>query len=80
MRPAQAALGAGDPARALVLLEQYVQAFPAGRLHEEYLALRAIARCSAGPPPAGRDEAAAFLSARPRSMFAERVRGACDAR
>ena len=80
MRPAQAALVAGDPSRALELLEDYVQAFPDGLLHEEYLALRAIARCSAGPPPAGRAEADAFLNARPRSMFAERVRGACDPR
>ncbi len=80
MRPAQAALGAGDPGCALELLEAYVQVFPNGRLHEEYLALRAIARCSAGPVPAGRAEADAFLKARPRSMFAERVRGACDPR
>lgn len=78
MRPAQLALAAGDPTRALTLLEVYVQTFPAGRLHEEYLALRAIARCSAGPAPAGRAEAAAFLNDHPQSMFAGRVRGACE--
>lgn len=78
MRPAQLALAAGDPTRALTLLEVYVQTFPTGRLHEEYLALRAIARCSAGPAPAGRAEAAAFLNAHPQSMFAGRVRGACE--
>ena len=80
MRPAQLALGAGDPVRALALLDGYFQAFPDGRLHEEYLALRAIALCGAGPRPAGRVEAAAFLRERPRSMFAERVRGACEPR
>jgi len=78
MRPAQLALGAGDPQRALELLEVYARTFPGGRLYEEYLALRAIALCSAGPAPAGRAEASSFLAERPRSMLAERVRGACD--
>jgi len=80
MRPAQLALAAGDPTRALALLATYLETFPDGRLHEEYLALRAIALCSAGPAPAGRTEADAFLAAHPRSIFAERVRGACDPR
>lgn len=77
MRAAQAALAGGDTAEVLRLLEVYVQTFPGGRLHEEYLALRAIALCTAGPPPAGVAEAEVFLAGRPRSMFAARVRGAC---
>jgi hypothetical protein len=58
MRPAQLALAAGDPQAALARLEDYARAFPGGRLREEYLALRAIARCQLGatdaqtrPPP-----------------------------
>jgi hypothetical protein len=76
MRAAQAALAGGATAEALALLDAYARKFPDGRLHEEYLALRAIALCS-GEPPAGQAEAAAFLAAKPRSVFATRVRGAC---
>lgn len=79
MRPAQQALAAGDPLQALAELEAYAQAFPDGRLREEHLALRAIARCQAAQAGAA-DEAAGFLVARPQSMFAERVRTACAAR
>lgn len=76
MRPAQLALAAGDPQTALARLEDYARAFPDGRLREEHLALRAIARCQLGSTDAA-DEAARFLRAHPDSMFAERVRGAC---
>lgn len=75
MRPAQLALAAGDPQAALARLEDYARAFPGGRLREEYLALRAIARCQLADPDA--QAAAEFLRAHPDSMFAERVRGAC---
>ena len=77
MRAAQAALAGGATAEALTLLNAYARKFPDGRLHEEYLALRAIALCT-GEPPAGQAEAAAFLAAHPRSVFASRVRGACE--
>jgi len=77
MRAAQAALAAGDAQEVLRLLAVYARQFPDGRLHEEHLALRAIALCAAGPPPAGEAEAEAFLAGHPRSMFAARVRGAC---
>jgi hypothetical protein len=76
MRPAQLALAAGDPQTALTRLEDYARAFPEGRLREEHLALRAIARCQLGSTGAA-DEATRFLQAHPDSMFAERVRGAC---
>ncbi len=76
MRPAQLALAAGDPQTALTRLEDYARAFPDGRLREEHLALRAIARCQLGSTGAA-DEATRFLQAHPDSMFAERVRGAC---
>lgn len=78
MRPAQQALAADDPQQALALLAEYAAEFPDGRLHEEYLALRAIARCRLGHAGAV-DEADALLRARPQSMFAERVRNACPA-
>jgi hypothetical protein len=78
MRPAQQALAADDPQQALALLADYAAEFPDGRLHEEYLALRAIARCRLGHAGAV-DEADALLRARPQSMFAERVRNACPA-
>lgn len=76
MRPAQQALAAGDPQAALARLDDYAREFPAGRLHEESLALRAIARCQLGEADAGAG-AREFLRARPQSMFAGRVRGAC---
>ena len=76
MRPAQQALAAGDPQAALRQLDDYARAFPDGRLHEESLALRAIARCQLSDIGASAD-AAELLRARPDSMFAERVRGAC---
>lgn len=76
MRPAQQALAAGDPQAALRQLDDYARAFPGGRLHEESLALRAIARCQLDEIDAAAD-AAELLRARPDSMSAERVRGAC---
>ncbi len=76
MRPAQRALAAGDPIAALAQLERYAREFPDGHLREEYLAMRAIARCDADHV-AGPTDAAQFLRARPLSIFAERVRNAC---
>ena len=70
------AIVGGDPQAALRQLDDYARAFPGGRLHEESLALRAIARCQLDEIDAAAD-AAELLRARPDSMFAERVRGAC---
>lgn len=78
MRAAQLALGAGDPAGALAHLEDYARRFPAGQLQEEAQALRAIALCKTERRDEGRAVARSFLAARPGSMFAERVRAACE--
>src|SRR5690606_15731092 len=74
------ALAAGQPRQALALLEDHRRRFPAGALHEEAAALRAVALCGTDREGAGADAAAAFLAAQPGSLSAERVRQACGVR
>jgi pimeloyl-ACP methyl ester carboxylesterase len=73
---ANAALRAGDGARALALLDDYDHRYPAGILREEVLATRIIARCEldAGDATSSAD---AFLARHPRSPLAPRVRSSC---
>ncbi len=76
VREVNASLVAGDPARALELVDTYPRRHPTRLLQEEVTALQVIASCGLRPD-VGR--AAAFAQTFPRSMFAERVRRACDA-
>jgi outer membrane protein assembly factor BamD (BamD/ComL family) len=71
---ARAALRAGAPDRALVLLEQAAARFPRGALvqEREVLAVEALAESGRRPEAARRAEA--FLRAWPRSAHAARVR------
>jgi hypothetical protein len=73
---ANAALRAGDSARALALLDDYDRRYPAGIMREEVLATRIIARCQLDTrdATAGAD---AFLARHPRSPLAPRVRSSC---
>jgi hypothetical protein len=77
LRRANAALSAGDPDRALTLLQDWERQFAPGHLHEEHAALRAVALCGLGRSIQGRGEAKAFGNRYPGSALAQRVRNAC---
>lgn len=77
LQRAQTAQAAGQPAAALLLLEQHAREYPAGVLTPERAALRVVALCAAGREAEGRAEAASFLRTHAGSVLAGRVRGAC---
>lgn len=79
LRSAYAAMERGDPARALVLLEQQSAAYPHGQLGQERAAARVFALCKLGRTAQARTAAARFLAQNPDSPLAERVRKACAA-
>ncbi|HEY3666126.1 MAG TPA: hypothetical protein VGL19_09010 [Polyangiaceae bacterium] len=70
---ARAALGGGDPSRALGLLDQYQQAFPKGALRPEASYLRIQALSKSGQAGAARDLAARFLASHPKSPHAAQL-------
>ncbi len=74
---ARQALAAGEPGRALKLLDRSARAFPQGQLLEERKALRAIALCEVGNDIQGRGEARAFVRNFSDSALGPRVRQAC---
>jgi hypothetical protein len=71
---ARAAIGSGNPAGALSLLDRYAARFPHGAMGPEATVLRIEALRDAGDRPAAERAAAAFLAAEPRSPYAARVR------
>lgn len=77
LREANAATRAGDPVRALTLLEEHARRFPRGVLGEERDAERVLALCAAGRTAEARGAAQRFLGARPGSALAGRVRSSC---
>lgn len=79
LRRADVALHAGDPARALALLNEHAARFPDGVLHEERSAERIDVLCALGRRTEAREGAAAFLRDHARSPLAVRVRGSCAA-
>jgi hypothetical protein len=72
------ALADSKPERALALLDEYVARFPHGTLEEEHAATRAIALCEANRAVEGKDAAALFFRAHPKSPLTARVRFACE--
>ena len=74
---ANAALQAGDAARALSLLDEHARRFPGGVLAEERDAERVLALCAAGRTSDARARAERFLRERPRSALAPKVRTSC---
>lgn len=74
LRAAQRARSTGETARAISLLHQHRQSFPAGALALERDATLALCACDAGQ---GSTAAAGFLAAHPGSPLAARVRAAC---
>lgn len=69
----------GDFTAALHLLDRSESA-SASVLREERRGLRVLARCGAAPDAVAQRERDAFLRQYPRSVLAERVRGACTAK
>lgn len=68
-----AALRAGDVARANELIGEHERRFPRGLLVEEREGARVIARCMSG----SRSAAESFLAAHPRSPMRARIEAAC---
>ncbi|GAC1394795.1 MAG: hypothetical protein NVSMB47_04430 [Polyangiales bacterium] len=77
MQQAQSALGAGQPGKALVLLDEHAARFPNGTLSEERAGARVLALCALHRGDA-RKAGESFLAAHPASPLAARVRVACD--
>jgi RNA polymerase sigma-70 factor (ECF subfamily) len=77
LQAAQEALRAGQPQRALALLDAHAKLYPHGALAEERRAAHAIATCRVAAGPAATAEADAFVRDAPGSPLVERVRAAC---
>jgi RNA polymerase sigma-70 factor (ECF subfamily) len=77
LREANAAMQKGDAESALSLLSEHGRRFPAGVLAEERDVERVLALCGAGRVADARVEATRFLTDRPRSPLAGRVRTSC---
>ena len=77
---ARKAVADGRPDEALTILREAQSRFPQGVLGQERAALRVVALCDAGRLDAGRDAAASFVKAHPRSALRARVESACPAK
>ena len=73
LREARAALGAGQPSRALAALAAHEQRFPHGLLGIEAEVLRIEALAQAGDASAARTRAQRFVAAHPNTPYARRV-------
>lgn len=72
-----AAVNAGDGARALALLAEYDREFRPGMLGEERAAASVLALCAAGRTADARGAAKRFATKWPRSPLSDRVAGSC---
>jgi outer membrane protein assembly factor BamD (BamD/ComL family) len=77
LRAIQEALRAGDPGRALALLDRQASLYPDGKLSQERDAARIIALCDLHDTAAARAALARFEHDYPRSPLLDRVRTAC---
>ncbi len=75
---ARAAVTAGDPARALSVLDDYARRFPRGALGPEASVLRIVALVAAGDRPAAARVAQSFLQGHPNSPYAQRIESLLD--
>src|SRR5262249_41234949 len=73
----EAALQAGEPARALQLLDAHRGGRYAGAMGEERAAARVVTLCRLGRVGEARADAEGFLRDRPRPPLAPRVRSPC---
>jgi hypothetical protein len=74
LEQARGALSAGDPARALSILDAYSTRYPRGSMGPEATVLRVEALVRAGDPSAAARVGNAFLAGNPHSPYAERIR------
>jgi outer membrane protein assembly factor BamD (BamD/ComL family) len=79
LRDARSALHAGDPSRALTLLDSHDRLYPTGALAEDAAAQRIYALCALGRTGEARTLVPRFLAAFPASPHAASVRGSCGA-
>jgi hypothetical protein len=77
LRDADVALGSGDAARALALLDEHAATYPHGVLVEERMAERVVVLCALGRTAEAQQAATSFLRDHERSPLAARVRGSC---
>ncbi len=77
LRDADLATKAGDPARALALLDEHAATFPRSDLEPERSAERVFALCRAGRTEDARSARGTFLDAHPTGPLAVRVKAAC---
>jgi len=79
LREADEAVKAGDPTRALALLDRHAASYPNAILTEEREAERVVVLCALGRSAEARAAGAAFLASHPRSPMTARVRASCGA-
>ena len=77
VRDARAALRAGDPSRALSLLDDHDWRFPGGALSEDCAAERIYVLCALGRTDEARARAARFIASHSASPHASAVRASC---
>ncbi len=78
-RAVQSHLAAGSPSEALASIEVWKRRFGSGRFVDERTLLEARALCEAGRHKESRALRDAFVTARPSSPLATRMRGICNA-
>jgi hypothetical protein len=76
LRRAERALRAGNPALALILLDQLERAYPVSALGEERTAARILVDCARSGELA-KPEAARFLEQHPSSVYSDRILRGC---
>ena len=76
---AEAALAAGDPDRAMALLERHAERAPVHAQAQQRMALRILVLCAQRKDEEARAEARAFLAAHADSQWAADVRRSCAA-
>lgn len=74
---AEAALAAGDPDRAMTLLQRHAELAATDARAPQRMALRVLVLCAQGQREQARDEATAFLATHGRSEWSDRVRRSC---
>jgi hypothetical protein len=80
LRDAHRALAAGDPSRALSLLDEDARRFPRGELEPERAAERVFALCATGDVEQATREAQAFVRLHAPGALASRVAEGCGGR
>ncbi len=78
LEEAQSALRSGDSLVALALLRRLDQRFPKGALREERAAAEVLALCQSDLSGEAAGRGRAFLAKYPHSVYAARVRAACE--